>query len=317
MAVAGCASSVRSEVPATAPSPTAVPTALPSVTAAPTLSTGGAGSARLVVLADGVKGDVGLWTYGVDGTWTAGAKVPGATAIARDGRRLTIAFRASLEIRDVARPQDLGSPLGVTWPRQAPDGSVACVDRSDSGKTVLAIANADSLTFALVSEQGAASLLSPSPESPFGPSVAWLDTDRIVAVSADARQVPRLAVLDTRKHSTTVLGGLTGVQLLALSPDRLTLAAATETGVYLGAVSDWLAGRDPVEAVGLDSSQVVWDLALSGDGSQLAMLSGTEAADGTVADIRDIGYRRTADGWAKIFDSPAPFTRASGQVWLL
>jgi hypothetical protein len=312
---AGCTSSARSDVP----TPETSPTAASSLTLAASVQvTGPAVDApQLIVLADGVVGDVGLWTFGSDGSWSAGRTVPGATAIGRDGQLVTLSVQGALELRDVARPQDPRSTLGVQWASAVPRGTVACVDRSDSGRTVIAVSDANDLAFAVVSAQGAAALLSPVPESPFGPSVAWLDADRIVALSADARQIPRLTVLDTAKGSTTALQGLSGVRVFAVSPDRLSLAAATESSVYVAPVVDWLAAREPTEGVNLKPSQIVWDLALSADGSRLAMLSGTERADGTVADIREIGYERRAGAWAQIFDAAVPFTHASGQVWLI
>ncbi|MGD0017622.1 MAG: hypothetical protein ABSD62_00010 [Candidatus Limnocylindrales bacterium] len=300
-----------------APSATAATTTVPSLASSPSESGTAAGLPQLIVLADGVQGGVGLWTYGNDGSWTAGASLPGATAIARDGRRLTLAAQGSLELRDIARPQDVAPQVGVTWPSQMPKGTISCVDRSDAGKTVVAMTDADGITFALVSADGIGGPLLPVPESPFGPSVAWLDADRVLVVSGDTRQIPRLTVLDTTNRSVTFLRGLTGVRGFAVSPDRLSLAAATESAVYVGSVSDLLADREPAAIATLGPSQVVWDLTLDGDGSRLAMLSGTEAADGTVADTHEVGYERREGSWAKIFDSPVPFTRASGQVWLI
>jgi hypothetical protein len=97
----------------------------------------------------------------------------------------------------------------------------------------------------------------------------------------------------------------------------MSLAAATESGVYVASVADWLAGREPASIVALEASQVVWDVGLSGDGSRVAMLSGTEEADGTVGNVRELGYQRGAGGWSKIVDVPVPFARALGQVWLV
>ena len=283
------------------PSSTALRTQLPAVTGGPSAQATVDGPPQLAALADGVEGDVGLWTYRDGGGWTAATKVPGATAIARDGTSLVLAQRTSIELRDVARPRDPGSTISVKWAAPPPQGSVACVDRSDSGKTVVAVADAGGFVFGLVSADGAGGPLTPAPTSPFGPSVAWLGTDRLVALSTDNRQVSRLAVIDTAKRSTTLLQRLGGVRVFGVSPDRSTLAVATETGVYVGSVSDWIAEKDFAPIVVLDPMEVVWDLALSGDGSRVAMLSGTEAADGTVADIHEIAYERQAGAWKRIF----------------
>ncbi|MGD0861763.1 MAG: hypothetical protein ABSA21_03260 [Candidatus Limnocylindrales bacterium] len=292
-----------------APNGTPTPTAVPSArgTDAP--------EPRLLVLADGVENGVGLWTY-VSGAWTAQWPLPGATALARDGQSLTLAVDGSLDSRSVAVPQASVASLGVSWRPTPPSGPIVGLDRSDSGATAVVVSESSSLTFAVVAADGTASLLSPPPDSPFGPSVAWLDSDRLVAISADARQIPRLAVIDTAGHKIALVSGLGGVRVFTLSPDRGTLAAATESAVYVARVGDWLADEQPEAAVTLRSSQVVWDLALSADGSRLAMLSGAEDAAGTVGDIHEIVYVYGDSAWDRAVDSPVPFSLTLGQVWL-
>jgi hypothetical protein len=190
------------------------------------------------------------------------------------------------------------------------------VDRSDAGSTAIAVSQAGGLAFGVVAADGSTGDLLPAPDSPFGPSVAWLDSERVAVISDDARQIPCLAVVDTAKHKLALLSGLGGVRTFAVSPDRRTLAAATESAVYVAPVDDWLADQEPSRAVSLDPSQVVWDLALSLDGSSLAMLSGTEDASGVVTDIHEITYVRTGSSWSKQTDSAVPFSLADGQVWL-
>ena len=112
-----------------------------------------------------------------------------------------------------------------------------------------------------------------------------------------------------------MLKGLGGIRVFALSPDRTTLAAATESAVYVASVSDWLANRAPEPALSTQPSQVVWDLALNADGSALAMLSGTEDAGGTVGAIHEIGLIHQGSDWVQSFNSAVPFSRAMGQVW--
>lgn len=322
VATTGCASTAQSDMNASAsPLPSASesasrPSAVPSLTnelsARPT---GGAGP-QLTVLANVATG-VGLWTYNSDGTWTAGPSVPGATAISRDGQLLILAGQGSLQVREVSKPQTAAGSLAMKWESAAARGRVACVDRSASGKTVVAVSAVDALTFAVVGPDGFARVLSPSPSSPFGPSVAWLDEDRLVALSADPQMISRLAVVDTANHSVTVLQGLPGIRTFGMAPDRRSLAAATESDVYVASIASWLAERQPKPAVTLEPGHIVWDLAISGDGSRLAMLSGTEAADGTVGAIHELVYEATAGSWKRIASSPAPFTGADGQVWLV
>ena len=68
-------------------------------------------------------------------------------------------------------------------------------------------------------------------------------------------------------------------------------------------------------AAGTDRYDRVWQLVLDQTGAHLAMLSGTEAADGTVTDIHELGYTLTGSTWAKTYDAVVPFTRSLGQVW--
>jgi hypothetical protein len=60
----------------------------------------------------------------------------------------------------------------------------------------------------------------------------------------------------------------------------------------------------------------VWGLALDDAEARLAMLSGTVSADGLITSVREIGYAKGPAAWAKEFDSPAPFGKAIGQVWM-
>ena len=296
---------------ASAASPAASATSVTSATA------GTAGPASdLLVLADGVQGGAGLWIYEESTGWTAIAPLAGATALGRDGNDLTLALGGSLEFRKVSNPGQAGTPLRVSWPARQPTGSVVAASRSTTGRTAVVRVDADGSTFSVVAADGSVSPVSPAPVSAFSPLVAWIDADRLVALSTDAEQVSRLAVIDTAGHSLSMLRALGGVRVFAVSPDRGSLAAATESAVYVAPVADWIGGSVPLTGLTLGSSEVVWDLALDATGSHLAMLSGTESADGTVTEIYEIGYARTASSWQKIFDAPVPFTRASGQVWL-
>jgi hypothetical protein len=323
VATTGCASAAQSDLNASASPRASISESASANSLAPSL-TGGAAAPRtdsaapqLIVLAEDAGGGVGLWTYNSDGAWSAGSVVPAATAIARNGQLLTLAGQGSLEVREVSKPQTAGASLAMKWESAGPRGRVACVDRSGSGKTVVAFAENDTLTFAVVGADGFATVLSPSPSSPFGPSVAWLDDDRLVALSVDPQMISRLAVVDTSKHSITVLKGLPGIRTFGMAPDPRSIAAATESGVYVAPIADWLTGRQPKPALTLDPGQIVWDLAISGDGSRLAMLSGTEAADGTVGAIHELIYKLVAGSWNRIANSPVPFTSANGQVWLV
>ena len=309
LAVTGCSLTTRSS---DAPS-----SREPSGSAATATAAGPAGPASdLLVLADGVQGSAGLWIYDQSSGWTPIAPLAGATALGRDGDDLTLALGGSLEFRKVSSFGQAGAPLQVFWPAQESTGSVVAASRSTTGRTAVVRADANGSTFAVVAADGSVSLLSPAPASAFSPLVAWIDPDRLVALSTDAEQISRLAVIDTARQSLSTLRGLGGVRVFAVSPDRRTLAAATESAVYVAPVLDWVGGSAPAKGLTLGPSQVVWDLALDAVGSHMAMLSGTESADGTVTDVHETGYARNGSSWQTTFDAPVPFTHASGQVWL-
>ena len=319
VAATGCASGVGTAAPTVPPSPTGAvssgPTDGPNATA-PSLAGSTTGSVpQLLVLADGVQGGVGLWTD-TGGSWAARWPLPGATVLGRDGQTLVLAINGALEFRAESSPQ---TPAKSVSPRRGTtplDGAVVGVDRSDAGATAIAVSQSGGLTFSMVAADGSAADLMPAPESPFGPSVAWLDGQRLAVLASDALQVSRLAVVDTAKHEIALLTGLGGVRVFALSPDRRMLAATTESAVYVAPIGDWLANRAPSGAISLDPAQVVWDLALNADGTRLAMISGTENANGVVADIHELTYVRTGSNWSKETDSAVPFSQADGQVWL-
>jgi hypothetical protein len=313
--VTGCSLTTRSGDAPSSPEPSA--SAATSATAASSATAGPAGPASdLLVLADGVQGSAGLWIYDESTGWTAVAPLAGATALGRDGDDLTLALGGSLEVRKVSSSGQAGTRLQVSWPAQESAGSVVAASRSPTGRTAIVRVDANEPTFFVVSADGSVSLLSPAPASAFSPLVAWIDADRLVALSTDAEQISRLAVIDTAGHSLSTLHALGGVRVFAVSPDRGSLAAATESAVYVAPVSDWIGGAAPAKGLTLGSSEIVWDLALDAGGSHLAMFSGTESEDGNVTDVHEIGYARTGSSWQKIFDAPVPFTHASGQVWL-
>ncbi len=309
LVVTGCALTTRSS---DSPSPRA-----PSASAATSATPAPAGPASdLLVLADGVHGGAGLWIYGQSSGWATIAPLADATALGRDGDDLTLALGGSLEFRKVSSSGQPGTTLLVAWPSQTSSAPVVAASRSTAGRTAVVRADANGSTFSVVATDGSVSLLSPAPASAFSPLVAWIDADRLVALSTDAEQVSRLAVIDTAGHSLATLRGLGGVRVFAVSPDRRSLAAATESAIFVAPVSDWIGDLVPAKSLTLGPSEVVWDLALDADGTHLAMLSGTESEDGTVTNIHEIGYARNGASWQKIFDVPVPFTHASGQVWL-
>jgi hypothetical protein len=323
VAATGCASGTGTPdatgAPPSVPSATTPAAVRPTFSNVPSYSAPGttpdAASTELLVLADGVEGGVGLWSYG-GGSWTPQWALPAATVLGRDGQTLVLAVGGSLQMRPTATPEVVSSNTAPTWSGKPAGTTIVGVDRSDSGATAIVVSQSGNLMFNLVATGGSVGALVPAPVSPFGPSVAWLDESRLAVISSDGRQVPRLAVVDTAKRTIGLLTGLSGVREFSLSPDRRTLAADTESAVYVAPVADWLANKEPSQAFALDPSQVVWDLALSADGTRLALLSGTENASGDIGDVHEITYRHSASGWSQSTDSAVPFAQAYGQAWL-
>jgi precorrin-6B methylase 2 len=276
----------------------------------------GAEAPALLVLADCVEGGLGLWKLDGTGAWTALGRVADGQAIARDGDVITIAHPGSLETRSVAKPGETTGSVPLKWSGSAPSAPIVAIDRSPSGSTALVAADAKSQTYAVAAGDGSASQLQGAPTDSFTPLVGWIDSARVLALSQGTDDTSRIVVVNASQPNTDTLAALTDIRWFALSQDRLTVAMAKESGIYLGSVSALIGGAEPARIASVDPGRGVWNLVLDETGTHLAMLSGTVAADGTMENIREIGYTKTSSGWAWTYDSPVPFTRALGQVWL-
>lgn len=163
---------------------------------------------------------------------------------------------------------------------------------------------------------GNAAMVDKAPTGALTPLVCWIEGGKLLALSADAAQASRIAVMDPPAGSARLLQGLSGIRYFAVSPDGRTLAAATDDGVYVDSVATWLADRTPPKVINLPQGQVVWDLAMDARGTSLAMLSGRVADDGSVADTHELVYRSSGSAWEKVLDTAVPFGRVLGQVWI-
>ena len=270
----------------------------------------------VLVLADCVNGAIGLWRLDATGRWTTVGPVADGRAIARNADLITIARAGSLETRSVSKPGETAGTVRLTWPGSAPGAPIVSVDRSPLGSTALVAADAQGQTYAVASADGTVSRLEGAPNWSFTPLVGWIDSDRVLVLTQGVDNTSRLLIVNSSKRSTETVGSVTDVRWFALSQDRLTVAISKEASVYLGHVSALRAGDKPTEIGKLDPHQVAWDLSLDQTGTHLAMLSGTEAADGAVENIHEVGYTLLASGWARTYDAPVPFTKALGQIWL-
>jgi hypothetical protein len=319
VALAGCASS-----PETHPAPTAGVSALPSASTSPlggqspspTSSTDTGAGPSLVALADGGDGTPALWTL-TGTTWALAARVPGVSAMSRSGQEIALASSRAVQFRQLSAPLQAWKEVALTWPAGVTPAPPTGLDGSSSGPDVIAFQQGEDLLFCVTDAGGSLHPISPRPSSPFGPSAAWLDRTRLLLLSSDSQQISHLTVVDVKATAAyRQLGNLGGVRIFAASPDRRLVAAATESSVYVGETAQWLADAAPVPAIALGSGHVVWGLALSGDDSRLAMLSGTVSADGTVTSVQDLIYSLTGGTWREMAAVSVPFAQATNQVWL-
>jgi hypothetical protein len=209
----------------------------------------------------------------------------------------------------------VGSVSVLKWP-DAAGAPVVAVDVSPAGKTAVIASDGSTNHYGVAAADGTVTPVSPAPVEPFTPLLAWLDDNRLMVLSTDKMQVSRLSVVDLAENRLDASSALSGVHEFAVSGDRGSFAASTEKAVYVGATSSVIAGKAPASILTLADGQVVWALALDGSGSEVFMLTGTEAADGTVGNIRELAYARGAPAWTKVIDSAAPFSSATTQVWL-
>jgi hypothetical protein len=310
--VAGCAGASTSFTPsAVAPNP---PTT--SAEAAATSPLAPNGPAGLVVLGDGIGTDQGLWRFEAPDRWVALGPAAGFTAISGGSGGIALGTVGSIDVRSLTGVAVPGAVTQLKWPGTPPSTPVASLDRSPAGSVALALSDGVSSSYAIALPDGIVAVPAAAPRQSFSPIVAWLDDVRLMMLSTDDQQVSRLAVLDVKTNTLVTLKAIGGVRCFAVSGDRATIVAVTEAAVYAAPIGDWLAGTEPRKVVDLGDDQVVWHLALNGDGSALAMLSGTASADGKVAAIAEIGYTAGPGAWKQAFNSPVPFKTARGQAWV-
>jgi hypothetical protein len=279
-------------------------------------STAAGGTPQLLALGRAADGEVGLWKLGASRAWQRIETIPDARAIARNGALVTVAHPTALETRPIGALDKTGTRVALTWTVTTPSAPIVAIDRSIMGSTAVAASDEEGLSYGIASPDGVVIALQGAPAESFTPLVAWLDQDQILVLSTGKDQASRLLAVNVSKRTSVTVQRLTGVRWFALSWDYKTVAAATGSGIYLGAASTWLGGGTPTQIIALGESQVVWQLALNQHGTQLAMLSGTLAADGAVSGIRELGYTKTGTSWSKTYDQPVPFTTCLGQVWI-
>jgi Lipoprotein LpqB beta-propeller domain len=317
---AGCMAGQATTSPSTRwtepPAPSPISSARAVVSATPGGSSPAAVGPRLIVLADGAGHGLGLWAIDMQGHWTTLGSTPGATALGRTAGSVAIATGHQIDLRPVSDLTHRGQSAALEWAGTAPSAPITGLDGSAAGRLAFVTSDDQSLEYAIADTAGSVTALAPAPTQTFAPLISWLGETRLLVLSTDNQQTSRLAIVDTGAHSIDLLPALTGVRWFGLSSDRETIAAATESGIWVGPVEAFQADTTPETAITIDGSQVVWALALDATGSSVYMLSGTEAADGTVGAVRELGYAKQGSSWTRVLDSPAPFDRAVAQVYL-
>ncbi len=332
------------------PTPTASPSGSDLVTPTPTPasvlpSSSGSGSAswRILALADGQQGGVALWRYDGIGGWGILQSLPDATAIARDDDTLVIARGSSLDLRSIDDPTVTVSTVHLSWTGTPPQGSIASVDRSPDGTFAVAFDNCtygavtpatncptEVISYALVSPTGSATILTSAPAESFAPSVAWLGTGRLLVlaygseVNSQGGAVvgdSRVGVLNTLTGKLTLASTVGGATGFALSPDRQTIAVASEgfVPVYAGDAATWFGGGTLSQLASITPDGVAY-LSLDGTGLHLAVLEAQASATGDGTSFRALVFSRAGSTWSPALSSPVPFTPDSrvrqAMVWL-
>ena len=310
LAAAGCAGVTSAPTPDATPSPSVASTRSALATA-----TESADKPSLIVLGGDLGSEQGLWRFQAPDLWVALEPAIDSTAIGTDRSGLILANRDSVETRSAAAPAVTGKTIQLKWPASSPTTPVAGIDRSPSGSLALALSDGTGSSYAIASPDGTVAIPRSAPEQSFSPLVAWLDDSRLLVLSTDEAQVSRLAVLDVAKDALTTSKAVGGVHSFALSGDRKRLVVASGAALFVAPVTDWLGSAAPKWMADLAPDQVVWDLALNDAGDTVAMLSGTEAADGKVSAVVEVEYSLRGGTWTQILSSPVPFKTAKGQVW--
>ena len=301
-----------------------LPSASPSLSEAPSAAASAGGPShvpagpRLIVLADGVNGGLGLWTIGAGSAsaWTALGPTPGATALGRTADGIAVATGHDIDFRPASALADPGTVLSLRWPGVAPTAPVVGLAGDPAGRLAIVTADAETLDYFLSSPDGTVTSLTPAPTQTFMPLIAWLDETRLLVLNTDNQQVSRLADVDVDSHTMDLGQAIAGVDCFGLSGDRQTVAVSNGSAVYAGSVTSFMGRSSIPRVMAFEDFHVAWALAPDTTGDHIFMLSGTVTPDGQITSIHELGYARQGSGWTQVLDSPAPFTRAIAQVYL-
>jgi hypothetical protein len=274
------------------------------------------GPDRLLALGGRTGGPYSLWLWDTGSGWDEMADAGTATAIGRDGQDLFLAGQDGVEVTALSEFLAAAGNGTQEWHLQALGAQVGSVSRSPQGRVAVVTVGDSGATYLLEDGSGQPQPLTPAPRQAFSPVVGWIEGEQLLVLTVDAQLVPHLGVVDPASATETMLTSVTGVRVFCVSPDYGTVAVATEDAVYVAAVPVWLADEPLERAFDIPAGHVAWGLALDTSGRRLAMLVGRVEADGSISEVRDVLYSRTASSWTKAAEFGLPFEAAAGQLWL-
>ena len=275
-----------------------------------------ADGARIVALAKGADGAVGLWELDGKSGWAFLGAEPAATAIGWTPNGIAIASGHAVELRTASALGSAGTTEPLTWPASHSAAPIVSLDSSAGGVMAVVCADDQSLTYDVAPADGTIATLTPAPKVSLKPSALWIDETRLLVLDTGATDISRLAVVDTVAGTMKSSTAVNGVRWMGVSSDRQSVALAAGSAVYAGPVATMTSDAAVAPMLTLDGTQTVWGLVLSADGSEVFMLSGTVAGIDDIQAVHELGYARSGSGWDKILDSTVPFGWALGQVYL-
>lgn len=277
----------------------------------PSLAVGGL---MPIVLAADESGSTALWTYSTSGGWVRTASTSGETALGRTPNGFAAAAGQTIETRTGSNPGAIVSSVALKSDQATRGMPIVGVDVSAAGRIAFACSDGQKIAFGVARPDGTSLALEPAPSDSFAPEIAWLDEEHVLVMSTDKFQVSRLAIVDIEAREISVSATLAGVHEFAVSADHSVVVASTESGVFVTTPADIARGAAAKRVLTLESAGVVWALASDHDGSEVLMMTGTEASDGSVSNMRDVGYTVAGGGWSKSLDAAVPFGNVVAQV---
>jgi len=162
---------------------------------------------RLVVLAEGADGVVGLWELSASG-WTQLGTASGATGIGTAADGIAIATGHKVEVRPATTLSSPGSARALKW--TAPEGAapIVSLSTSPSGKLAIVTADAQGCAYLVAAADGAVAPVGDPGIQSFTAQAAWLDESHLLILAMDRAMVSRLTSMNTGDGTLTSGGAV-------------------------------------------------------------------------------------------------------------